>query len=377
MKYSFDNNIDRKNTYSYKWDVKDNELPMWVADMDFPILPDIVDAIKQRADISAYGYIYAPKEYFEAYQGWWERRHNVRFEIEDMLFSTGVVASIDCILKHLLPPKSCVVIQTPVYHVFYNCVKNNSHILLENKLIYENGNYRIDFDNLEELLKQENTKALILCNPHNPVGRIWNKDELSRIVSLCEKYDVLLISDEIHCDIVEPGNQYVPILSLTKNAIALIAGSKVFNIAALQSSVIVCPNKEYKEMLSSSLGKDDIGEPNYFAPCANIAAFNKGDQYVDELNVYLYENKKYVQSFINKELPKLHLVDNKATYLLWLDISAYSSNSDDFAKKLREKTGLYVSSGKMFGDGRFLRINIATKKANVIDACERLKIFIK
>lgn len=375
-KYNFDQVVERRHTYSYKWDTKENVLPMWVADMDFPVLSDIVDAIKERADINSYGYIYAPEEYFLAYKNWWKRRHNVDLKTSDMLFSTGVVASIDCILKHMIPPQSGVVLQTPVYHTFFHCLNNNGHKLLENKLIYENGEYKIDFDNLEELFKLKETKAFILCNPHNPVGRIWNKEELLKIIDLCTKNNVLLISDEIHCDIVEPGQQYVPILSLTDRAIALFAGSKVFNIASLQSSVVVCPNKEMREQLSSFLGQDDIGEPNYFAPAANIAAFNNGDQYVDELNSYLFENKKYVQSFIEKELPHLRLIDNKATYLLWLDISYYSSDSDDFVKKMQETTGLYVSSGASFGDSRFLRINIATKKANVIDACMRLKTFI-
>lgn len=377
-KYNFDELVDRKGTWSYKWDVKDNELPMWVADMDFHSLPEINEAIKERLTVDSYGYSYAPEEFFKAYQGWWNRRHHVNIPISSMMFSTGVVASIDSILKHIIPPHSGVVVQAPVYHVFFNCVINNQHELLMNQLIYKDGQYSIDFDDLEKLLKQENTKAMILCNPHNPIGRIWNKEELKKISSLCEENDVLLISDEIHCDIVEPNYEYVPILSVTDNAIALLAGSKVFNIAGLHSSVIVCKNQELYYKIENGIGQDDLGEPNYFASAANIAAFNKGDQWVDELNAYVYKNKQYVYQFINKELPQLSLIDIKATYLLWIDISAYSNKSDEFANELRNETGLIVSCGKQFGPGgeSFIRVNIATSKKNVEDACRRLKEFI-
>ena len=377
-KYNFDEIVDRKNTWSYKWEIKDNELPMWVADMDFHSLPEINEAIKERLSADSYGYCYAPEEFFKAYQGWWKRRHHVDIPISSMMFSTGVVASIDSILKHIIPPHSGVVVQVPVYHVFFNCIKNNGHELMANKLIYKNGEYFIDFDDLETLLKQENTKAMILCNPHNPIGRIWNKEELKRISSLCEENGVLLISDEIHCDIVEPNYKYMQILSVTDKAIALLAGSKVFNIAGLHSSIIVCKNEELYTKIKEGIGQDDLGEPGYFAVPANIAAFNKGDQWVDELNAYIFKNKQYVYQFIKQELPKIHIVDNKATYLLWLDISAYSNESDKFVEELRKETGLIVSCGKRFGPGgeSFIRINIATSKRNVEDAVDRLKQFI-
>ena len=377
-KYNFDEIVDRKNTWSYKWEIKDNELPMWVADMDFHSLPEINEAIKERLSADSYGYCYAPEEFFKAYQGWWKRRHRVDIPISSMMFSTGVVASIDSILKHIIPPHSGVVVQVPVYHVFFNCIKNNGHELLANKLIYKNGEYFIDFNDLETLLKQENTKAMILCNPHNPIGRIWNKEELKRISSLCEENGVLLISDEIHCDIVEPNYKYMPILSVTDKAIALLAGSKVFNIAGLHSSIIVCKNEELYTKIKEGIGQDDLGEPGYFAVPANIAAFNNGDQWVDELNAYIFKNKQYVYQFIKQELPKIHIVDNKATYLLWLDISAYSNESDKFVEELRKETGLIVSCGKQFGPGgeSFIRMNIATSKRNVEDAVDRLKQFI-
>ena len=377
-RYNFDVLVDRRGTSSYKWDVKDNELPMWVADMDFAVLPEVKEAIKERLDIPAFGYCKCPDEYFLAYQSWWKRHHQVDFAISDMAFSTGVVASIDSIFKHLVPLSSGVIIQSPVYHVFSHCIVNNGLKVVNNQLLFDGKNYSINFKELETLLSDKNNKTLLLCNPHNPVGRIWGEEELKKIVSLCDKYDVLLISDEIHCDITEPGYSYNSILKYSDNATALFAPSKVFNMASLHSSCVVTRNKELKAKIEDGLGKDDLGESNYFGAYATIAAFNKGDEWVKEMNEYVFNNKRYMNEFIKKELPKLYLVDNKATYLLWLDISAYSSDSEAFAKRLREVTGLFVSCGKQFGPGggSFLRINVATSLDNVKDACNRLKKFI-
>ena len=378
-KYSFDEIVNRRNTNSAKWDVKGNELPMWVADMDFHVLPEIKSAIDKRNNVDAFGYIECPKEYFDAVAQWWNKYHHINVQPSQLAFCTGVVAGIDSIFKHLVPKGSNVVVQTPVYHIFFHCIKNNGLEELDNQLLYKNDNYKINFAELEEHLKLDNTKALLLCNPHNPVGRIWTKEELKRIADLCEKYNVLLISDEIHADITEPGYEFNSILTVTDNAIVLSAPTKTFNIAAIQSAFVICKDNELLERIKEGLGQDDIGEPNYFAPFAAIAAYTYGNQWVKEMRKYVFNNKKYISAFINKELPELKLIDNKATYLLWLDISHYSHDSEKFANELRDKTGLFVSNGKQFGKGgeSFLRINAATSLANVKDACNRLKSFIK
>jgi len=378
-RYNFDQIVDRKGTDSYKWDVQDNELPMWVADMDFAVLPEVVTTIKERLEVPAFGYCGVPKEYYEAYCSWWKRKHHVDLTIEDMTFSSGVVASIDSIFKHIVPKGSGVIIQSPVYHVFEHCIKNNGLKTINNQLLYDGRDYHINFDNLEQLMKDENNKLFLLCNPHNPVGRIWSEEELKKIVSLCEKYDVLLLSDEIHCDIAEPGYEYNSILKYSDKAIALFAPSKVFNLASLHCSCVVSKDHDLLKRIEEGLGQDDLGEPNYFGPYGSIAAFNHGDEWVKEMNEYVFYNKRYINDFLQRELPKLHLVDNKATYLLWLDISAYTNDSEEFAKRLREETGLFVSNGKQFGKGgeTFLRINVATSLDNVKDACNRLKKFVK
>ena len=376
-KYNFDEIVDRRKTYSAKWDVKENELPMWVADMDFHVLPEIKAAIDKRNSIDAFGYIECPKEYFESYSRWWNKHHNVDISTSDMTFCTGVVAAIDSIFKHLLPKGSGVVIMTPVYHVFFNCIKNNNLQLLDNELLYQDNEYSIDFDKLESQL--ESASCLLLCNPHNPIGRIWNEDELKRIVELCKKHNVLLVSDEIHCDIVEPGNQYNSILKYSNDAIALLSVTKSFNVAGIQTSVIVCKNHETLSKIQEGVGHDDVGEPNYFSPFAAIAALDNGEEWLKEMNQYVFNNKKYVMDLIKRELPEVKLVDNKATYLLWLNISSYGLSSKDFADGLRKETGLFVSPGSQFGRGGegFLRINIATSLDNVKDACERLIKYTK
>ena len=378
-KYDFDQLVNRKDSYSVKWnDKKDNILPMWVADMDFHVLPDIKECIQKTSEVDAYGYIEVPEEYFSAYQSWWKKQHDIDISVTNMTFSTGVLASIDSILKHLLPPHSKVLVQKPVYHVFFSCIKNNGHEVVNNPLVFSNNEYSIDFNLLEKQLKDGEIEAFLLCNPHNPVGRIWSGEELKTIADLCEKYHVLLISDEIHGDIVEPGYRYNSILKYSNHAIALLAPTKIFNIAAIQSSVVATFDKELLNKISIGLGQDDLGEANYFAPDVTIAAFNKGEQWVKELNEYLYKNKLFIKEYIEEHLPQLSLVDNHATYLLWLDISHYSHDSEAFAKALKEETGLWVSQGKQFGEGgeSFLRINIATSLKNVKDACSRLKTFI-
>ena len=378
-KYNFDELVNRKNTSSYKWDIKDNELPMWVADMDFHVLPEVKAAINKRNECDAFGYTKCPDEYFIAHANWWNKHHQANIKPDEMVFSSGVVASIDSIFKHLLPRFSHVVTFVPVYHVFFHCIDNNSLHGVYSELIYENGEYKVNFEELENYLKSEATKCLLLCNPHNPVGKIFSLEELKRIADLCEKYNVLLVSDEIHCDITEPGMEYNSIMRVTDKAIALWSVTKAFNLAGLHTSVVACKDKALLKRIEESLGHDDIGEPNYFAPYAAIAALEDGDEWNQEMREYVFNNKKYVMDYLKDNLPELHLVDNEATYLLWLDVGAYTNDSEAFAKDLREKTGLFVSPGKQFGKGgeTFIRINIATSLANVKDACERLKIFIK
>ena len=377
MKYNFDRTADRLNTSSIKWDVKENELPMWVADMDFMVIPEIQDAIIKSTKDGAFGYTYPTKEFFEAYQYWWKKRHHIEIPTSWMIFASGVVSALDSIIRTLTKEDDGVLLLTPVYHTFFNVINNNHRKVVTSTLL-EKSDYSIDYKDVEDKIKNLNVKAIIFCNPHNPVGRIWKKEEIKQLIDICEKYNVFFISDEIHCDITDPGYEYCSALSVSDNVIVCLSPGKVFNLAGIHSSVTVVKNEKLREQLQAAFYRDDIGEPNYFAIPANIAAYKKGEEYVDELNKYLFENKRYVSSFIEEKLPNIKLTSSHATYLLWIDVSALNIKSDLFVDELRKQTGLILSPGKQFGDGGeyFLRMNIATSLEKVKDAMNRLKVYV-
>ena len=376
----FDKKTYRKGTGSLKWDENPNiEYPLWVADMDFEVAPSIKEALEQRVHHGIFGYALPTDSFYESIIKWHLRRHHALYSREWIITVPGVVPAISSILRALTKPGDGVLTLSPVYNCFYSSIRNLQCRAEESVLRQVGDTYQIDFDDLEHRASKEDTKVLLLCSPHNPSGRVWTQEELQRIGDICLNNNVFIVSDEIHCDIVEPGEKYHPILSITDSAISLLAPTKTFNMAGIQAACIVCPNQELKDKVESGVGQDDVGEPNYFSCPATIAAFKYGDEWVKEMNEYVYNNKRYMQDFISSNLPELHLIDNKATYLLWLDISKYTNDSEAFAKDLREKTGLFVSPGKQFGRGgeSFLRINVATSLDNIKDACERLKNYVK
>mgnify|MGYP001064446813 FL=1 len=381
--YDFDYTPSRWNTFSLKWDIKPNELPMWVADMDFETAPEVKEAMIKRAEHGIYGYSIIPEEFFSSIQSWWKKRHHVEWKREWMIYSSGIVAAISSIVRRFIKKGDSVLIQSPVFNIFYNSILNNQGTVLSNDLVYKDGKYSIDFIDLEEKLSLESTKMMILCNPHNPVGKIWSVEELTRIATLCKKYNVLLLSDEIHCEFVRPGLHYNSLglldSDLLDNAIILVAASKTFNLAGLQSACVIVPNERIRKIVDRGLNTDEVAEPNAFSMIANIAAFTYGEKWVDALIEYIDQNRKYATEFIHTHLSHLHLVEQEATYLLWIDISYYSSNSVEFVEELRKETGLYVSDGMEYGlnGASFIRVNIATSKKNVEDGMHRLEMFIQ
>ena len=379
MKYNFDQLSERRHTHSEKWNVKENELPMWVADMDFVVMPEIQEAIITATKDASFGYSFCTDEFFKAYQYWWKTRHDVDIDYRNMVFASGVVSALDSLVRTLTNENENVMILSPVYNNFFTVVTSNKRNLIISDLIYQNDDFYIDYEDVEEKVKKNNVKLFIFCNPHNPIGKIWKKEEIQKLYDILHKYDVQMISDEIHCDIVEPGCKYVPALSIAQDIIVCIAPSKVFNLAGLHSAVTVVNDKEKRERVQKAFYHDDIGEPNYFCVPATIAAYTKGADYVDELNEYLYQNKKYIKEFLKENLPNVKLVSGQATYLLWLDISKYGIPSDVFVKELRAQTGLYINDGLHYGPngGNFVRINIATSINNVKDGMNRLYNFLK
>ena len=378
MKYNFDKLTNRFNTNAIKWDVKENELPMWVADMDFEVAPEIIKGFKKRIDHGIYGYTYVSSNIVDSYIYWNKKRHHFNLKKEWIIFSTGVIPSISSIIRRVTRIANNVVVMTPVYNIFFNSILNNGRRLLESPLLYKDGKYEIDFIDLEKKLALEETSLLILCNPHNPVGRIWTFDDLDRIGKLCKKYHVTVISDEIHCDLTRTGKEYIPFASVSKiNAdisITLVAPTKAFNLAGIQTSAMIVSNPYLHHLVERGLNTDECAEPNILAEIAPYLAFRKAYKWLDELRLYLDENIKIVNEFIKEKIKDLYVVNCEATYLLWLDCSSICNNTDDLQQFLREKTGLYLTAGSVYGScGKtFLRMNIATCKERIYDGLNRL-----
>ena len=383
MRYNFDNPPSRRGSNCFKWDVGENELPMWIADMDFEAAPEIRAALQKRLDHGIFGYDDQGEAWYEAYQSWWRERHGLTIEKDWLIFSAGVVASISSLVRKLTTPNENVLIQTPVYNIFFNSIVNNGARVLESPLVYDGTNYSIDFTDLEEKLSDPQTTLMLLCNPHNPVGRIWSREELARIGALCKKHHVTVISDEIHCDLTAPGKAYVPFASVDGTcreiSVTCIAPTKAFNLAGLHTSAVFAANPVLRHKSWRALNTDEVAEPNTFAAPAAVAAFTKGGAWLDEARAYIWENRKTVEDYVNRNLPGLRVVPGEATYLLWVDVSSLTKNVKHFTDRLRAETGLYVTPGTVYGASGegFFRWNMACPRSTVEDALERLTRFIQ
>lgn len=379
MEFCFDRPVDRRNTGSLKWDVQDGELPMWVADMDFQTAPAVREAIRARAEHGIFGYSIVPEEWYRAYISWWKNRHGFGMERDWLIFCTGVVPAISSMVRKLTTPAEKVLLMTPVYNIFFNSILNNGRQVLESRLVYDGTEYHIDFEDLERKLADPQTTLMLLCNPHNPIGKIWDRETLERIGVLCRKHHVVVVSDEIHCDLTAPGRDYVPFASVSEdcrdNSVTCIAPTKAFNIAGLQTAAVCVPNPVLRHKVWRGLNTDEVAEPNAFAVDAAIAAFTKGGEWLDALRAYLEDNKTLVKEFVKRELPGLHVVPSEATYLLWVNLGSGETSAEDVAEFIRRKTGLYLSAGNPFGGdgGSFLRLNAACPRTILEDGLSRLK----
>ena len=378
MSYIFDELVNRRNTHSLKWDVKEHELPMWVADMDFQTAPEIQEAIRERVSHGVFGYSIVPEEWYQAYMGWWERRHHFSMEKEWLVFCTGVVPAISSMVRKLTTAGENVLVQTPVYNMFFNSIVNNGRNIAENPLRYDRNTYQMDFEDLERKLSDPQTTLMILCNPHNPVGRIWSREELEQVGELCRKYHVTVISDEIHCDLTSPGQEYIPFASVSENcknnSITCMAPTKAFNLAGLQTAAVAVPNPNLRHKVWRGLNTDEVAEPNSFAVEAAVAAFTKGEAWLDDLREYIQENKNFAEDFLKKEVPQIKQVSSQVAYLLWLDCRDMHGCAGEFTQYLREHTGLYLSEGKQYGENgsSFIRMNIACSRSQLEDGLKRL-----
>ncbi|MDE6442491.1 MAG: pyridoxal phosphate-dependent aminotransferase [Clostridia bacterium] len=383
MKYDFDELVERRGTNSLKWDVDDGELPMWVADMDFKAAPEVISALRKKLDTGVFGYQIVPDAWYKAVANWWKKRHGLYIKEEWLCFCTGVIPAITSAVKRITNAGDNVVIQTPVYDIFFHSVENTGRHVLENRLAYSNGEYSMDFVDLEQKLSDPLTTMMILCNPHNPAGRVWKREELERIGALCKKYGVTVLSDEIHCDLTEPDISYVPFANVNedcaKMSVTCVSASKSFNLAGLQGAAVIVPDEFLRDKIVRGLNSDEVAEPNAFAIEGTVAAFTQGGQWLDELREYISANAKTAVEFINKKLSKITVVKRSATYLLWLDCSAICSDAEELCSYIRKTTGLYVTAGNQYrGNGKtFVRINLACPRARLLDGLERFERGVK
>ena len=376
MKYDFDESVPRRGTNSYKWDtVKDEDvLPMWVADMDFRTAPAIV---------GAFGYTKVPPAYYEAVVNWFRRRHAWLIEKEWIVYTTGVVPAISAIVKALTVPGDRVLVQTPVYNCFFSSIRNNGCEAVANPLIYANGTYRIDYDDLERKVADPKVKLLLLCNPHNPVGRVWTRQELRRIGEICIRNRVLVVADEIHCELVFSGHVYIPFASISEDfrehSVTCISPSKAFNLAGLQIANIVAADTDVRMKIDKAININEVCDVNPFGVEALIAAYNRGEDWLEELKHYLSVNYNYLRAYFDEYLPEFPVVMLEGTYLVWVDCRGLGLSSREITDILLEKEKVRVNPGSLYGEvgEGFIRLNITCPREKLIEGLNRLKRGLK
>lgn len=385
MKYDFDEPVPRRGTNSYKWDtVKDEDvLPMWVADMDFRTAPAIVGALQKRVEHGIFGYTKVPPAYYEAVINWFRRRHAWLIEKEWIVYTTGVVPAISAIVKALTVPGDRVLVQTPVYNCFFSSIRNNGCEAVANPLIYANGTYRIDYDDLERKAADPKVKLLLLCNPHNPVGRVWTRQELRRIGEICIRNRVLVVADEIHCELVFSGHVYIPFASISEDfrehSVTCISPSKAFNLAGLQIANIVAADTDIRMKIDKAININEVCDVNPFGVEALIAAYNRGEDWLEELKHYLSVNYNYLRAYFDEYLPEFPVVMLEGTYLVWVDCRGVGLSSREIADILLEKEKVQVNPGSLYGEAGegFIRLNIACPREKLIEGLNRLKRGLK
>lgn len=385
MKYDFDEVIERRGSNSYKWDTPaaDGVLPLWVADMDFRTAPPVVDALRRRVEHGIYGYTKVPAAYYDAVTGWFARRHGWNFRAEWIIYTSGVVPALSAVIKALAEPGDRIVVQTPAYNCFYSSIRNNGCELSASPLVYANGCYTIDFDDLERRLADPKARLFLLCNPHNPVGRVWTPDELRRMGELCMQYGVFVVADEIHCELTYEGHDYTPFASLSdtfaQHSVTCISPSKAFNIAGLQIANIVVPDDAVRRRVDRAININEVCDVNPFGVVATIAAYNEGAGWLDELRRYLRGNYEYLRDYFVRHLPDYPVLPLEGTYLAWIDCRASGTASGALAARLLEEHRLMLSPGEMYGPGGeyFLRVNLACPRARLAEALERLAAGLK
>lgn len=370
MEYDFSRPTDRRGTDSYKWDSAPEAdiIPLWVADMDFETFPGITEALQRRVAHGIFGYTRVPEAYYEAVCRWFGKRHGWHINREDIIYTSGVVPAVSAVIKALTLPGDQVIVQGPVYNCFFSSIRNNGCEMVSNSLIYnkEELRYEIDFDDLERKLKHERARLMLLCNPHNPGGRVWTRDELTRVAELCRKYGVRVVSDEIHCELTLYDNEYVPFGSLpdelSRGSITCCSPSKAFNTAGLQIANIVCRDAEVRNRIDRAVNINEVCDVNPFGVIALQAAYSdEGYEWLKQLRKYISANYDLLLERFARELPKCKVMRMEGTYLAWIDCSELHISSDEIEEMLMHENKVWVNAGSMYGaeGAAFIRINMA------------------
>lgn len=387
MKYNFDEIIERRGTHSVKWEepIADGQqpiantqdiIPLWVADMDFPVAPAIQKAMKQRAEHPVFGYTLVEDDYYEAVISWFHRRHQWTIKKEWILYTTGVVPAVSAVLKAITMPGERVITFTPAYNCFFSSIRNSGCELAPCPLRWNrNTRFEVPWDELEALCKDERTTVLLLCNPHNPTGRVWSITELRRLAAICHRNKIHIISDEIHGELVMPNNHFTPFGYIASDAITLNSPSKSFNIAGLQIANIICKDTEIRRRIDRAININEVCDVNPFGPVALMAAYNESEDWLDELNEYLWGNYQALCTFCQEHLPFWKVRPLEGTYLAWVDVSACCTDTATYCDRILEEAKVWVNPGTMYGaeSGKgYLRINIACPRSRLMEALERI-----
>lgn len=388
MKYDFDKLTDRRGTNCVKWDevpscISPSDatdlIPMWVADMDFEVAPCIINALRARVEHKIFGYNIVPDSYYESVANWFSRRHGLKIEKDWIQYIPGVVPAMSCVIKALCQPGESVLFLTPAYNCFFSSVRNNGCNAEMSPLKVVGDSFEIDWDDFEQRAAKPETSLFLFCNPHNPAGRVWKREELIRLHEICLKHNVIVASDEIHCEIVMPGYKYTPFASLSEealnNCVMMCSPTKGFNFAGLQISNIICNNPERRQKIDRAINDNEVCDLNPFGIIALQAAYNEGEEWLDEMCQYVNENYLALKAFIEQELPQLKVCRLEGTYLVWVDVSATGMTAEEVSEKLIREAKVWMNGGKMYGDPlsqQHLRINIACPKSRMMEGLRRM-----
>lgn len=384
MKYDFDKTIDRRATNSYKWDsAPEGVLPMWVADMDFRTAPAIIDALQKRVVHGIFGYTRVPDAYYDAVTSWFSRRHGWDIDREWIIYTSGVVPAVSAVIKALTVPGDKVIVQTPVYNCFFSSIHNNGCEIVSNPLRRTADTYEMDFDALERCAADPRAKVMLLCNPHNPAGRVWTPDELTRLGNICLRNGVTVVADEIHCELVYQGFKYTPFASLSDaflhRSVTCVSPSKAFNIAGLQIANIVAFDNDLRSRIDKAININEVCDVNPFGVAATIAAYNEGEEWLNQLVDYLHGNYEAMAEFCRLELPEFPITRLEGTYLVWMDCSSLGMPSDALEHALLDDARLWLNAGTMYGaEGEgYMRWNIACPRSVMLDGLNRFLNFVR